>query len=148
MKVYIAGPYTKGDVAQNVRRAIEAADELAAYEFCPYVPHLTHFWHLISPKEYDWWLQYDAMWLLDCAAVLRLPGESDGADEEVKLAEQAGIPVAHSIDDLHRIRTDRLRQQSTYLRDLKRIYREGRTYSCECGRVSATGPIGRQPCCS
>ena len=30
MKVYIAGPYTKGDVAINVRNAIEAADRVLA----------------------------------------------------------------------------------------------------------------------
>lgn len=100
MKVYVAGPYTKGDVALNVRAAIEAADALAERQFCPYVPHLTHFWHLISPKPYNWWLEYDAMWLLSCDAVLRLPGHSDGADQEVALAEEAGIPVVHHLDDL------------------------------------------------
>lgn len=106
MKVYVAGPYSQGDVAQNVRTAIAAADALAARQFCPYLPHLTHFWRLVSPKPYDWWLQYDAMWLLDCRAVLRLSGASNGADQEVKLAEEAGIPVVSSIDDLEVLRDE------------------------------------------
>jgi hypothetical protein len=31
----------------------------------------------------------------------------------------------------------------------RRIIRMGyaKVYSCDCGRVTATGPIGRQPCC-
>lgn len=104
MKVYIAGPYSKGDVAQNVRTAITTADALAARHFCPYVPHLTHFWHLLSPKPYDWWLEYDAIWLLQCEAVYRIPGESNGADQEVRLAQTAGIPVVTDLDALDKLR--------------------------------------------
>ena len=40
-KVYIAGPYTKGDVALNVRKAYEAANQLADLGFAPFVPHAT-----------------------------------------------------------------------------------------------------------
>jgi hypothetical protein len=35
-----------------------------------------------------------------CDAILRLPGESAGADEEVKLAKELGKPVFYSIVDL------------------------------------------------
>jgi len=37
---------------------------------------------------------------LKCNAVLRLPGESKGADAEVALAEENGIDVFYSIEDL------------------------------------------------
>jgi hypothetical protein len=120
VKVYVAGPYTHGDVARNVRTAIDAANALAERKFCPYVPHLTHFWHLVSPKPYDWWLQYDAMWLLDCQAVLRLPGDSAGADQEVKLAEAAGIPVVTTIDALDEVRDARHRAQQDRLAAMAR----------------------------
>lgn len=42
-RVYVAGPYTNGDVAVNVRTAYEAADRLADLGFAPFVPHSTHF---------------------------------------------------------------------------------------------------------
>jgi len=92
-KVYIAGPYSKGDVAQNVRRAIEVADILVTHGYTPYIPHLTHFWHMVCPRPYDFWLDYDNEWLKLCDAIYRIPGESSGADKEVKLATQLGIPV-------------------------------------------------------
>lgn len=81
-KVYIAGPYTLGDTALNVRRAILAADEVWAAGFLPYVPHLDHLWHLVSPKPISTWYAMDIGWLRVCDAVLRLQGESEGADIE------------------------------------------------------------------
>ena len=53
MKVYIAGPYTKGDVAVNVRNAISAAQTVFEAGHDPYVPHMTHFWHMIFPAPYE-----------------------------------------------------------------------------------------------
>ena len=50
-RVYIAGRYTEGATALNVRNAIEAADMLHAHGFIPFVPHLKHSWHLMSPKD-------------------------------------------------------------------------------------------------
>jgi hypothetical protein len=96
-KVYIAGPYTKGDVAINVRTAIAVANELADLGFAPYVPHFTHFWHMLYPRPYDFWLNLDNEFLPDCDAVLRIAGESNGADKEVALAKKLGLPVFHSI---------------------------------------------------
>lgn len=117
MKVYVAGPYSKGDVALNVRTAIEAADQLAERHFCPYIPHLSHFWHLMSPKPYEWWLTYDAMWLLECDAVLRIPGESEGAEKEVRLAQQRGLPVVSTIEELEAIREERTAAQKRWFID-------------------------------
>jgi hypothetical protein len=99
-RIYIAGPYTKGDVAVNVRNAFEAASRLADLGFAPFVPHGTHFWHMMFPRPYEFWLELDNEFLPCCAAVLRLPGESSGADKEVQLASKLGIPVFTSIDRL------------------------------------------------
>ena len=99
-RIYVAGPYTKGDVAVNVRVAIEAADQLADAGHYPFVPHLTHFWHLVSPRPYEFWCDLDNQFLPFCHAVLRIPGESAGADKEVALAESLGIPVFRTAIDV------------------------------------------------
>lgn len=99
-KVYISGPYTLGDVAINVRNAIEAGDRLIKEGFIPYLPHLTHFWHLISPHLYEEWLILDLQWIGVCDAVLRLPGESAGADREVDYANNLSIPIFFNFEDL------------------------------------------------
>ncbi len=98
--IYVAGPYTKGDVAVNVRNALQAAEKLVALGCWPYVPHLSHFWHMVFPHPYEFWLELDRKWLRKCDALLRLPGESSGADNEVALAESIGIPVFYSIEDM------------------------------------------------
>lgn len=99
-KIYVAGPYSKGDVAMNVRAAIEAAEELTRQGFVPYVPHLTHFWHLMSPHSIDFWYAYDNEWLPVCDGLLRLPGVSSGADAECQLMRDLGKPVFFSLDEL------------------------------------------------
>lgn len=101
-KVYVAGPYTKGDVAVNVRNAVQAANELADLGYMPFLPHLTHFWHILFPRPYEFWCELDNAFLPHCDALLRLPGESKGADAEVALAESLGIPVFLSIADLRK----------------------------------------------
>lgn len=100
IRVYIAGPYTKGDVAQNVAEACKAADRLMNHGFSPYVPHLTHFQHMLFPRSYNEWIEHDLVWLRQCNVLLRLPGESPGADLEVQTAKELGIPVIYDIRDL------------------------------------------------
>jgi len=100
MKVYIAAPYTKGDVALNVRAVIDAAEELVKLGHNPFIPHLTHFWHMIYPHPVDFWYEQDLVWLKCCDAMLRLPGESVGADREVEYARQEGIPVYYNLADI------------------------------------------------
>jgi len=100
LKVYIAGPYTKGDVAVNVANAIVVADELMTAGYTPYCPHLSHFQHLLEPRPYEDWIALDIEWVRVCDFVLRLPGESAGADGEVIEALKLGIPVVGSIAEL------------------------------------------------
>lgn len=99
MRVYIAGPYTLGDVVANVRQALDAADEVLKVGHTPFVPHLNHFWHLVHPGPYEQWIAWDAAWLPLCEALVRLPGESRGADGEVALAAKLGIPVFPRVAD-------------------------------------------------
>lgn len=99
-KVYIAGPYTNGDVEQNVRTSFETANDIADLGFAPFVPHYTHFWNLLFPRPYEFWLKLDREFLKCCDCVLRIDGFSKGADAEVELATSIGIPVFHNIKEL------------------------------------------------
>src|SRR5260221_12980038 len=99
-KIYVAGPYSQGDVAVNVRQAFEAANRLADLGFAPFVPHSTHFWHMMFPRPYEFWLELDNQFLPCCDGILRLPGSSSGADKEVSLAIKLGKPVFHKIEDI------------------------------------------------
>jgi hypothetical protein len=98
MRIYVAGPYTKTDPCENTHRAIKAANCLMDLGHRPFVPHLTHFWHTMFPRPYQDWLELDNAFLPFCEAVVRLPGESSGADAEVRLAQSLGIPVHYGLE--------------------------------------------------
>jgi len=100
MIVFISAPYTNGDTGQNIKRVIDCADKLCELGHIPFVPHLAFLWHLISPKPAGFWYEYDLVWLDFCDALLRLPGESVGADREVKIARERFIPVYYSVEDI------------------------------------------------
>lgn len=102
IRVYLAGPYSRPDPCINTKAMLDVADRLLALGFVPYVPLLSHFWHTVSPKPYDQWLALSMAWLPCCDCVLRLPGESPGADREVAEAERIGKPVLYSEDELIR----------------------------------------------
>jgi len=99
-RVYVAGPYSRGDVATNVHDAIDAGESLLRAGFAPYVPHLTHFWHMFYPQRWQVWIDHNLEWLRACDVVLRLFGESKGADIEVAEAKRLGIKVFEDIDDV------------------------------------------------
>jgi len=101
IKVYIASPYTIGDVAVNVKRQIDAADELMNLGFVPFAPLYSHFQHMIHPRPYQDWVRTDIEWVKVCDCLLRLDGESPGADDEVILAKGLGKPVYYSIQELN-----------------------------------------------
>lgn len=100
IKVYIASPYTLGDVGENVKVQIDAADYLMDNGFAPYTPLLAHFQHIVHPRHYDDWLELCLEWLPMCDCIIRLPGESKGADIEVGIAKEKGIPVFYSLDEV------------------------------------------------
>jgi len=100
IKVYIASPYTKGDVAINVKTQLDTVDILMNYGFAPFAPLYSHFQHMAHPRNYEDWLKVDLVWLESCDIILRLPGESSGADIEVKHALYLKKPVVYSIEEL------------------------------------------------
>jgi hypothetical protein len=96
--IYIASTYSIGNKLQNVMRSMRIADKLISLGHYPYCPLLNHFQNKYFPREESEWLALDIVWLKKCDIVLRLPGESSGADREVKVAKVAGIPVIYFDD--------------------------------------------------
>ncbi len=93
LRVYVAGPYTLGDTVLNIRNAIKAGNKLLAWGFAPFVPHTNALWHLLDPQPDTTWLSLDNEFLPICDVLLRLPGESKGADAEAALARSLSMLV-------------------------------------------------------
>ncbi len=100
IKVFISSPYSKGDMGRNVRVNMDCANELINKGFTPFIPLLFHFQDMVHPQEYDVWLRLTTDWIDSCDFLLRLPGESNGCDKEVKHAIDIGVPVFYSIEEL------------------------------------------------
>jgi hypothetical protein len=101
IKVYIASPYTNGDVAINVKRQLDCVDVLMDLDFVPYAPLYSHFQHMAHPRPYTDWINIDFEWVNACDCLLRLSGDSSGADNEIALANELKMPVFYSIDELN-----------------------------------------------
>lgn len=100
-RIYIAAPYSKGVPDEIMVRVIDAAEQLAAAGYVPFIPHtLTFMWALRYQHPVDFWYAFDLHWLDACDAVLRLPGESRGADAEARHAADRGMHVYTSIETL------------------------------------------------
>ena len=98
--IYISSPYTKGDQAANVGVQIAALHRIMDLGAAPIAPLIYHYAHITRPRSYEEWLAIDLELVRRSDAVLRLPGESAGADREVELALQLGKPVFTSWDSL------------------------------------------------
>ena len=100
IRVYVAGPLTKGDQFANVALAMDVGNSLLNLGFAPFVPHLYAFMHMVEAQTYETWMKVDDAFLRTCDALLRLPGESAGSDIEVERAMVLSIPVFYTEFDL------------------------------------------------
>lgn len=98
--IYIASPYTLGDKQTNVDKQRSVAHALLDFGYCPVAPLLSHYLEEMRPRPWHEWIQMDFELIRRCDALLRLPGESKGADMEVALARQLGMPVFYSINEM------------------------------------------------
>ena len=98
VKVYISGPYSQGNTNENTYHAIVVGEAIADMGASPFIPHLSHF--RPRTRSYEYWIQEDLEWLSCCQALYRMPGESPGADREVEYANESGIPVFYSLNEL------------------------------------------------
>ena len=107
-KVYISGPISDGGKANadqrlcNVRAAALVAADLISRGFGPMVPQLTEYLERLSGQHFDHsvWMEIDLPWVECADVVLRLPGPSKGSDIEVRHAQEIGIPVVYSVEEL------------------------------------------------
>ena len=100
--VYLAGPYSGGNVVENVRNAVYCANRIRDMGFVPILPHMSHFWDMITPKPYEYWIKYDFDLIERCDCLLRfdIVSESPGADREEQFARDHGIPVFYDLREL------------------------------------------------
>lgn len=110
--VYIASPYTKGDVSVNTHFQCKIFDRLLDDgKVLPVAPLWSHFQHTVLPRKYQDWIDYDQAMLPLYDACLRLNAEhseinysqsdSSGADGEVNTFTKLDKPVFYSIEALY-----------------------------------------------
>lgn len=104
--VYVAGPISRGDLRGNIRRACEAGLALMRARIPVLVPHLTCYMGGPAPEVLpagttpaDWY-GMDAVLVGRCDALLRLPGESAGADLEADRMRRLGRPVFSRVEEV------------------------------------------------
>jgi hypothetical protein len=114
MMILIAGPYRSGTgdnpqkMAANLARLEEASWPVFQKGHVPMIGEWAALpvWHAaggttVGDALYEQILHPTAHRLLQhCAAVLRLPGDSKGADNDVRIAKERGIPVYMHIDEV------------------------------------------------
>ncbi len=111
--ILIAGPYRSGTGDDPAKMAANLTTlEQAAWPIFQrgHVPMIGEWVALpvlasagadvFSPLASDVLYPTAARLLQHCDGVLRLPGESSGADEDVRIARQRGIPVYTTIDQI------------------------------------------------
>jgi len=114
LMILIAGPYasgTNGDptlMARNLRRLEEAAWPIFRAGHIPMIGEWVALPVLSSagasgpadPLAAEVMYPTAQRLLQHCDGVLRLPGESRGADQDVAIARERGIPVWFSLDEI------------------------------------------------
>ncbi len=112
--ILIAGPYRSGTgddpqkMADNLRRLEEASWPIFKAGHVPMIGEWVALpiWRVaggqaVGDALYDEILHPTAGRLIDrCDAVLRLAGDSQGADNDVRLARERGIPVYFHADEI------------------------------------------------
>ncbi len=99
-RIYISGPISRGNRTHNFAQACEAHKKLIDYGAAPLNPMLS----MLHPDAYNiehaTWIECDLPWVEVADAVLRLSGESVGADAECEHAERHGVPVFRDMGHL------------------------------------------------
>lgn len=109
--ILIAGPYrsgTGGDpqlIAQNLARLEEVSGPIFRLGHVPMIGEwaaLPILRTLDAAEAGEGDVMYETAYRLlqHCDAVLRLPGESAGADKDVEIAKERGLPVYRSLEEI------------------------------------------------
>ena len=114
MMILIAGPYRSGtnDDPKLIQQNLDNLESVALPLFRKgHIPMIGEWvalpiWYVaggqhVGDELYDQVLHPTAGRLLQhCDAVLRLPGESKGADNDVRIARERGIPVYFKLEEV------------------------------------------------
>ncbi len=114
MLILIAGPYRSGTgddpqkMADNLKRLEAPSYALFKAGHVPMIGEWVALpvWHAAGGREIGDALHEEIFYptahrLLElCEGVLRLPGDSKGADNDVRIARERGIPVWHRLEDV------------------------------------------------
>jgi hypothetical protein len=114
MFILIAGPYRSGtdDQPELMEKNLRYLEEVALPLFrAGHIPIIGEWVALPLMKIAGSKKPGDAVYdeiaypiadrlLTKCDAVLRLPGESKGADQDVKIAKERGLKVFYKLDDI------------------------------------------------
>lgn len=108
-RVYVAGAYSATDVISvlnNMREGMRLSTQvflLGYAPFCPWLDH--HFQFMLRPDEHlsvkDYY-DYSIAWLEASDAMVLVPGweKSTGTLNEIKRAEELGIPIYYDLMEL------------------------------------------------
>ena len=99
--VYVACPMTQGGFVANYQKCIDIAEDLKRKGYSPIVPVLTWFWGMRYNDSHEGWLKYDFGLIAVSDCLLRIPGNSKGADLEVDYAQEIGKDTYESLGELY-----------------------------------------------
>ena len=108
-RVYVAGAYSADNVLgvlDNMRRGMRVGTEVLLARFSPFVPWFDyHFSLMLRDGEtltVEDYYNYSLAWLEVSDAMLVLPdsGNSKGTQAEKVKAQELGIPIYYSLDQL------------------------------------------------
>lgn len=113
--VFIAAPYSEPYTIHNMNRAMHWFDVLMESPVVtPHCPHWTGTQDLVRPQPYEKWLAHDKQVVRRSDAMLRLTGDSAGADGEVALMERLERPVFYeeSFEELFEWAVDWIKKEN------------------------------------
>ena len=90
--IYLAGAFSS-EPEFNTHKAIKIGAKLSDMGYAVFVPHLSYWWDKIDKRDYEWYMEYDFNILSRCDLLVRIPGESKGADREWNFARLNDIPA-------------------------------------------------------
>lgn len=92
MRVYVSWAL---QTQVGLLQAQEAAAQLMASGYYPFVPHLNRLWGTTLPEKN--WINYYKIWALQCEALLALPG---CPPEDIGFAHENKVPVFKSVQEV------------------------------------------------
>lgn len=90
--IYVSGPITLNPFG-CVRESMPVFEWLLDHDYTPFMPQWSVIAEIVKSLPYEKWMEYDLRVIRYCDALVRLLGESPGADRECAFAEEIGIPV-------------------------------------------------------